>query len=76
MALAQKLLQEASMKVRELAAGIFTSVVSKKGRRVELDDRTRKAIRQGRDQAGGGEFVSDEDRAAFFKRHGVKNHGA
>jgi hypothetical protein len=52
------------------------SVVSKKGRRVGLDDRTRKAIRQGRDQAGGGEFVSDEDMAAFFKRHGVKNRGA
>ena len=39
---------------------------------VPLDDETRAAIREGREQARRGEFVSDEDMAAFFKRHGVR----
>jgi len=52
------------------------SVVSEKVKPVELDDETCKAIRQGGDQARGGEFVSNEDMAALFKPHDVKNHGA
>jgi predicted transcriptional regulator len=74
-----KLLEEAIKRVRELpdadqdeAAEILLSVASKRGEPVRLDDETRAAIREGRDQAGRGEFVSDEEMAAFFKRHGVK----
>jgi len=74
-----KLLEEAIKKVRELpeadqdeAAEILLSVASKRGEPVRLDDETRAAIREGRDQARRGEFVSDEEMAAFFKRHGVK----
>ena len=74
-----KLLEEAIKKVRELpeadqdeAAEIFLSVALKKGEPVRLDDETRAAVREGREQARRGEFVSDEEMAAFFKRHGVK----
>jgi predicted transcriptional regulator len=78
-----KMLDEAIKKVRGLpeadqdeAAEILLSVVSKKGEPVRLDDETRAAIREGRDQALRGEFVSDEEMAAFFKRHGVKRERA
>ena len=74
-----KLLEEAIKKVRELpeadqdeAAEILLSVASKSGEPVRLDDETRAAMREERDQAHRGEFVSDEEMAAFFKRHGVK----
>jgi hypothetical protein len=74
-----RMLEEAVKKVRELseadqdeAAEILLSVASKKSEPVQLDDETRTAIRQGREQARRGEFVSDEAMAAFFKRHGVK----
>ena len=36
-----------------------------------LDDDERAAVRRGLEAAKRGEFVSDEDMAAFFKRHGV-----
>jgi predicted transcriptional regulator len=36
-----------------------------------LSDDERAAIKEGLAQADRGEFVSDEDMAAFFKRHGV-----
>jgi predicted transcriptional regulator len=72
-----KLLEEAIKKVRELpeadqdeAAEILLSVASKRGEPVRLDDETRAAVREGRDQARRGEFVSDEEMAVFFKRHG------
>jgi predicted transcriptional regulator len=72
-----KLLEEAIRKVRELpeadqdeAAEILLSVALRKGEPVRLDDETRAAIREGRDQARRGEFVSDDEMAAFFKRHG------
>jgi predicted transcriptional regulator len=75
-----KLLDEAIKKVRELpeadqdeAAEILLSVALSKGEPVRLDDETRAAIREGRDQARRGEFVSDEEMAAFFKRHGAKH---
>jgi hypothetical protein len=74
-----KLLEEAIKRVRELpeaeqdeAAEILLSVASRKGEPVRLDDETRVAIREGRDQARRGEFVSDEEMAAFFRQHGVK----
>jgi predicted transcriptional regulator len=55
---------------------MLLSVASKRGELIELDEETRAAIRQGREQARRGEFVSDKDMAAFFRRHGVKRYGA
>jgi predicted transcriptional regulator len=73
-----KLLEEALSKVRELpeaeqdeAAAMLMSVAAKKGAPIELDNETRAAVREGRDQARRGEFVSDQDMSAFFKWHGV-----
>ena len=78
-----KSLEEAVAKVRELpeadqdeAAEMLLSVAARKAGPVALDEETRAAIREGREQARRGEFASDEDMAAFFKRHGVKRHGA
>jgi predicted transcriptional regulator len=83
MAFMSKMLEEAVAKVRELseseqdeAAEMLLSVAARKAGPVALDDETRAAVREGREQARRGEFVSDEDMAAFFKRHGVKRHGA
>jgi hypothetical protein len=74
-----KLLEDAINKVRDLpeadqdeAAEMLLSVASKKAGRVRLDDETRAAVREGRQQARRSEFVSDEDMVAFFERHGVK----
>ena len=76
-------IEEAINKVRELpeaeqkkAAEMLLSVASKRGEPVRLDDETRAAIREGREQARRGELVSEEDMAAFFKRHGVNRSGA
>ena len=73
-----KLLEEAIRRVRALpeadqdeAAELLLSVASKKGEPIKLDDETRAAIREGREQARRGQFVSDEDMAAFYKRHGL-----
>jgi predicted transcriptional regulator len=73
-----KLLDQAIEKVRQLpdaeqdeAAEMLLSAFSKHGEPVPLDDETRAAIREGSEQARRGEFVSDEDMAEFFKRHGV-----
>jgi predicted transcriptional regulator len=78
-----KLLEDAIRKVRELpeaeqdeAAEMLLSVASKRAEPVRLDDETRAAVREGREQARRGEFASDEDMAALFKRHGVKPGGA
>ncbi len=77
-----KKLEEAINKVRELpeakqneAAEMLLAVASKNAAPVRLDDATRIAIREGRQQAWRGEFVTDKDMAAFFKRHGVKYSG-
>jgi len=74
-----KILEEAISQVRDLpeadqneAAEMLFSVAAKHAEPVALDDETRAAIREGREQARRGEFVSDEDMAAFFKRHGVR----
>jgi hypothetical protein len=73
-----KLLEQAIAKVRELpeadpddAAELLFSVVSKRAEPVRLDEETLAAVREGTEQARRGEFVSDEDMAAFFKRHGI-----
>lgn len=72
-----KLLEKAIKRVRQLpeavqdeAAEILLSLASKRAEPVHLDEETRKAVREGRAQARRGEFVSDEEMAAFFKRHG------
>jgi hypothetical protein len=73
------MLDEAIEKVRELpdavqddAAQVLFSLAAKQGALIELDEETLAAVREGRDQAHRGAFVSDEDMQAFFKRHGVK----
>jgi len=73
-----KLLEQAISKVRELpeagqdeAAEVLLALLSKLREPVRLDDETRAAIREGSEQAARGEFVSDEDMAAFLKRHGA-----
>jgi len=72
-----KLLEEAIERVRQLpeaiqdeAAEILLSVASKCAEPVRLDDGTRIAVREGKAQAGRGEFMSDDEMAAFFKHHG------
>jgi predicted transcriptional regulator len=71
-----KLLEEAIGKVRELpeaeqdeAAEMLFSLASRRAGPIRLDEETRAAIEDGKAQAGRGEFVTDEDMAAFFKRH-------
>jgi predicted transcriptional regulator len=71
------LLDEAIKKIRELpkseqdeAAEMLLSLLARKNEPVRLDEETRAAIREGRAQARRGEFVSDEEMAAFFKSHG------
>ncbi|MGH6728189.1 MAG: hypothetical protein ACREB8_16845 [Pseudolabrys sp.] len=77
-----KLLEQAIMKVRELpeadqaeAAEILLSIASKRTEPVKLDEETRNAVLEGREQARREEFVSDQDMAAFYKRHGVAPRG-
>jgi len=72
-----KLLETAIAKLRELpeadqdeAAELLLSLAAKNTEPVRLDDVTRAAVREGVAQARRGEFVSDEDMAEFFKRHG------
>lgn len=74
-----KMLDEAIKKVRELpdsvqdeAAEMLFSVAAKQGEPIMLDEETRAAIQEGRAQARRGEFVSEDNMAAFFERHGVK----
>jgi predicted transcriptional regulator len=71
-----ELLEMAIAKLKELpeadqdmAAEVLISIMSKRDEPVQLDDETRAAVRQGIEQADRGEFVSDEDMAAFFARH-------
>ncbi len=73
-----KLLEDAIKKVRELpesdqdeAAEMLLSVASRRELPVRLDEETRAAVREGQEQARRGEFVSDEDMDAFFRRHTV-----
>ena len=53
------------------AAEILLSLMAKRQEPVRLDEETLAAVNEGLDQARRGEFVSDEEMAAFFKRHGV-----
>jgi predicted transcriptional regulator len=53
------------------AAELLLSIVSKRSEPEQLDDETRAAVREGLAEARRGEFVSDEEMAAFFKQHGL-----
>jgi predicted transcriptional regulator len=73
-----RLLEEAIKRVRKLpetdqdeAAEILLLLASKRAQAVHLDDETRMAVREGKAQADRGEFMSDEEMAAFFKRNGA-----
>jgi len=72
-----KLFDEAIKRVRELpeaiqneAVEILFAVASNRTEPVHLDDDTRKAVLEGEAQARRGEFASDAEIAAFFRRHG------
>jgi predicted transcriptional regulator len=76
MARMTKLLEKAIEKVRELPAEdqdtVAVAVLSMTEETlVALDDETRVAIRAGLEQARRGEFVSDEQIDALWKRHGL-----
>lgn len=71
-----KLLEQAIEKIREmpeadqdLAAEVLLNIAARKHEPVALNAETRAAIRRGIEQADRGEFVSDEEMAAFFARH-------
>ena len=73
-----KLLEQVIAKVRQLpdaeqdeAAEMLLSVLARRNEPVSLDIETLTAIREGSEQARRGEFVSDEEMAELFKRHGV-----
>ena len=73
-----KLLERAVAKVCELpeadqdeAAEVLLSLVAKFHEPVRLDEQTRATVREGLEQARRGEFASDEEVAAVFKRHGA-----
>jgi hypothetical protein len=73
-----KLLEKAIAKARELSdedqeavAELIFSIAAKAEGPVVLDEETRAAIREGVEQAKRGEFVSDADMDAFFRRHGL-----
>lgn len=62
-------LRDLSEAHQDMAAEILFSIIAKKDEPIPLDEETRAAIRQGIEQAERGEFVSDEEMAAFFARH-------
>jgi hypothetical protein len=73
-----KLFEQAIEKVRALpddeqdeAAEMLLSILSRRFEPVRLDGETQAAIQEGLEQADRGEFVTDEEMAEFFKRHGV-----
>ena len=57
---AQEELLEHAMEIESRQSGVY-----------RLSDDERAAVKRGLEAAERGEFVSDEDMAAFFKRHGV-----
>jgi predicted transcriptional regulator len=76
-----KLFDEAIEKVRELPDAVCKMTqrrccsawaARQRGPVVDLDRETLAAVLEGRAQARGGEFVSDEEMKAFFERHRVR----
>jgi predicted transcriptional regulator len=73
-----ELLEKVLSKVRELSAEeqdrlalLLLSMADEDADDEELDQETREAIREGLEQARRGEFASDEEIAALWKRHGL-----
>jgi predicted transcriptional regulator len=73
-----ELLEKVLSKVRELSseeqdrlALLLLSMADEDANDEELDQETREAIREGLEQARRGEFASDEEIAALWKRHGL-----
>ena len=73
-----KLLEQAIRKVRELpeaeqdeAAAFLLMLAAKRAGPVKLDDETRAALEEVEAQVRRGEFASDDEMAAFFKRSGI-----
>jgi hypothetical protein len=73
-----KLFEKAVSKVRELPAEeqdrlalLLLSMADKDANVEELDLETREALQEGLEQARRGEFASDEEIAALWKRHGL-----
>jgi predicted transcriptional regulator len=73
-----KLLDEAIAKVRSLpesdqdeAAEVLLWTIETRDAPVPLDDHTRAAIDEGLAQARRGEFATDAEIAALWKRHGL-----
>ena len=73
-----KLLEKALARVGELSdeeqdrlALILLSMSDDDERGEDMDEDTRKAIQEGLEQARRGEFASDEEVAALWKRHGL-----
>jgi hypothetical protein len=56
---------------QDLAAGFLFAFAARRSPPEPLDEETRAAIREGIAQADRGEFVSDEEMAAFFARRGA-----
>ncbi len=72
-----KLLDKAISKVRELPAdeqdrlALLLLSMADDADAEELDEETRQALLEGLEQARRGEFASDEEIAALWKRHGL-----
>ena len=73
-----KLLEKAISRVRDLPAEkqdrlalMLLSMADDDEEDVDLDDETRAAIQEGLEQARRGEFASDEEVAALWRRHGL-----
>ena len=72
-----KLLEKAIAKARELpaedqdAVAVIILSMAEETPMLALDEETRAAIREGLEQARRGEFVSDAEIEALWKRHGL-----
>jgi hypothetical protein len=72
-----RLLDEAISRIREMpdsdqdeAARTLLRIISRKTEPVPLDEETRRAVREGLEQARRAEFASDEEIAELFRRRG------
>ena len=71
-----KLLDNAIASIRDMsdddqaeAAELLLSFASRNRGPIAVDEETRKAIEEGRQQARRGEFATDAEMSAFFRRH-------
>ena len=71
-----KLLDKAIASIRDMsdddqaeAAELLLSFASRNRGPIAVDEETRKAIEEGRQQARRGEFATEAEMSAFFRRH-------